>query len=283
MQRVTNNTTPEVSPRLTRRLALNGSRRLPCGHRKGANGLAQALHAGMSADMTRRIFELGRAAMMREEQEARGATAPAPAAATAAASWDGVLTRKLVDVTLAYIAPFIKERAMLAAEPARVVARFVTVVMRVLLPVRRAWRRLRPDVTCATEGDEGDEEVAMFWRCLSENAGMLHIRRAVGFMGVVGCANALWRLLMHGATQDGRLPHGDGRETTTTSAGVNTSAGVSKSSSVHLTPALDAAMFRSTMGWHECVAVTVNMMPDCRNTPTQKLWGTRLALPSEVR
>ena len=112
---------------------------------------------------------------------------------------------------------------------------------------------------------------------------MLHIRRAVGFMGVVGCANALWRLLMHGATQDDRLAHGDGRETTTTPAGVNTSAGVSKSGSAHLTPALDAAMFRSAMGWHECVAVTVTMMPDCRNTPTQKSWGARLALPSEVR
>ena len=35
-------------------------------------------------------------------------------------TWDGVLTRKLVDATLAYIAPFIKERAMLATEPARV-------------------------------------------------------------------------------------------------------------------------------------------------------------------
>ena len=64
---------------------------------------------------------------------------------------------------------------------------------------------------------------------------------------------------------------------------MDTSAGVSRSGSVHLTPALDAAMFRSAMGWHECVAVTVSMMPDCRNTPTQKLWGTRLALPSEVR
>ena len=42
-------------------------------------------------------------------------------------------------------------------------------------------------------------------------------------------------------------------------------------------------MFRSAMGWHECVAVTVKMMPDCRNTPTQKFWGTRLALPLEVR
>ena len=31
----------------------------------------------MPAEMARRIFELGRAAMMREEQEARGATAPA--------------------------------------------------------------------------------------------------------------------------------------------------------------------------------------------------------------
>ena len=53
---------------------------------QGPNGLAQAPHAGMSADMTRRIFELGRAAMMREEQEARGATAPALATATAASA-----------------------------------------------------------------------------------------------------------------------------------------------------------------------------------------------------
>ena len=50
------------------------------------NGLAQAPHAGMSAEVTRRIFELGRAAMMREEQEARGATASAPATATAVAA-----------------------------------------------------------------------------------------------------------------------------------------------------------------------------------------------------
>jgi len=43
---------------------------------QGPNGLAQVPHAGMSADMTRRIFELGRAAMMREDQEAQGAVAP---------------------------------------------------------------------------------------------------------------------------------------------------------------------------------------------------------------
>jgi len=120
--------------------------------------------------------------------------------------------------------------------------------MRVLLPIRRAWRRLYLDVICATEGDECDEEVVMTWRRFSESAAMLHIRRAVGFMGVVGYANALWRLLMHGATHDDRLTHGGGREATTTSAGVNTSAGVSKSGSVPLTPALDAAMFRSATG-----------------------------------
>ena len=51
---------------------------------QGLNGLAQVPHAGMSADMTRRIFELGRAAMMREEQEGHGAAAPALAMATAA-------------------------------------------------------------------------------------------------------------------------------------------------------------------------------------------------------
>ena len=44
---------------------------------QGPSGLAQAPHAGMSTEVTRRIFELGRAAMMREEQEARGATVPA--------------------------------------------------------------------------------------------------------------------------------------------------------------------------------------------------------------
>ena len=69
---------------------------------------------------------------------------------------------------------------------------------------------------------------------------------------------------------------------TTVRRGVNTSAGVSKSGSVHLTLALDAEMFSSAMGWHECVAVTVKMMPDCRNTPTHFLGGTRLAMPSEV-
>ena len=198
-------------------------------------------------------------------------------------TWDGIRTRKLVNAALAYIAPFIRERALVATEPARVAARFMTVVMRVLLPIRRAWRRLRYDGVCVTEDDERSKTVVTDWQRFGENAAMLHTRRAVGFMGFVGCANTLWRLLMHGATQDDRLSHGDGREGTTTSAGVNTSAGVSKSGSVHLTPALDAAMFRSAMGWHECVAVTVKMMPDCRNTPTQKFWGTRLAMPSEVR
>ena len=97
----------------------------------------------------------------------------------------------------------------------------MTVVMRVLLPIRRAWRRLRFDVICVTEDGECDEEVVAIWRRFSGNAVMLHIRRAVGFMGVVGCANALWRLLMHGATHDDRITHGNGREATTTSAGVN--------------------------------------------------------------
>ena len=53
---------------------------------QGPNGLAQAPHAGMSAEVTRRIFELGSTAMMREEQDARGAAAPTPAAAPAAAA-----------------------------------------------------------------------------------------------------------------------------------------------------------------------------------------------------
>ena len=198
-------------------------------------------------------------------------------------TWDGVLTRALVDATLAYIAPFIEERAMLAAEPARLAARFMTVVMRVLLPVRRAWRRLQHDVADATSGDDDDEEVTLFWQRLGKSAVMLHTRQAIGFMGDVGCANALWKLLVQGATQDGRLTQENGREATATSEGVDTAAGISKSGSVHLTPALDAEMFGSGMGRHECVAVTVSMMPDCRNTPTQKLWGTRLALPSEVR
>ena len=120
-------------------------------------------------------------------------------------TWDGALTRKLVDATLAYVAPFIKERAMMAAEPARVAARFMTVVMRVLLPVRRAWRRLSYVGTCVTDDDERGTEVATIWQRFGENAVMLHVRRAVGFMGVVGCANALWRLLTHGAIHEDRL------------------------------------------------------------------------------
>ena len=92
-------------------------------------------------------------------------------------TWDGVLTRKLVDATLAYIAPFIKERAMMAAEPARVAARFMTVVMRVLLPVRRAWRRLSYVDTCVTDDDECSTEVASIWQRFGENAVMLHVRR----------------------------------------------------------------------------------------------------------
>ena len=179
---------------------------------------------------------------------------------------DGVLARKLVDATLAYLTPFIRERALAAAEPARVAARFMTVMMRVLLPIRRAWRKLRHDDVCVTEDDDRSEATVADWRRFGESTVMLHIRRAIGFMGVVGCANALWRLLMHGATQDDRLRREDGHEEATSSAGVGTSAGVSKSGSVHLTSALDAAMFRSAMGWHECVAVTVKMMPDGRNT-----------------
>ena len=50
---------------------------------QGPNGQAQMMGNTLPAEMTRRIFELGRAAMMREEQEAQGATAPAPAAAAA--------------------------------------------------------------------------------------------------------------------------------------------------------------------------------------------------------
>jgi hypothetical protein len=80
---------------------------------------------------------------------------------------------------------------MLAAEPARLAARFMTVVMRVLLPVRRAWRRLRLDATCVTSGDEGNDEATLFWQRLGKTAVMLHTRRAIGFMGVVDCANAL--------------------------------------------------------------------------------------------
>ena len=160
----------------------------------------------------------------------------------------GVLTRTLVDATLAYIAPFIKERAMLAAEPARLAARFMTVVMRVLFPVRRAWRRLQHDATYVTSGDDDDEEVTLFLQRLGKSAVMLHTRRAIGFMGVVDCANALWKLLMQGATQDERLTQENGREATATSAGVDTAAGISKSGSVHLTPALDAKMFGSGMG-----------------------------------
>ena len=198
-------------------------------------------------------------------------------------TWDGVLTRKLVDATLAYMAPFIKERAMLAAEPARVAARFMTVMMRVLLPIRRMWRRWCGSCMCVIGDDERSTEVAAIWQRFGESAVMLHVRRAVGFMGMIGCANALWRTLTHGAAHDDRITSGDGRNASISSAGVNTAAGVSKSGSVHLTPKLDAAMFGSAMGWHECIAVTVSMMPDCRNTPTQKLWGTRLALPSEVR
>ena len=171
---------------------------------------------------------------------------------------------------------------MLAAEPARVAARFMAMIMRVLLPVRRAWRRWSCSGTDVTGDDECSTEVAPIWQRFGESAVMLHVRRSIGFMGVVGCANALWRLLTHGAAHEDRLTQSDDREGSTSSAGVNTSAGISKSGSVHLTPALDAAMFGSAMGWHECIAVTVSMMPDCRNTPTQKLWGTRLALPSEV-
>ena len=127
-------------------------------------------------------------------------------------TWDGVLTRKLVDATLAYMAPFIKERATMAAEPARVAARFMTVMMRVLLPVRRAWRRWSYSGTSVTVDDECNTEVASIWQRFGENAVMLHVRRAIGFMGIVGCANAIWRLLTHGAAQEDRLTQSDDRE-----------------------------------------------------------------------
>ena len=47
----------------------------------GPNGLTQVPQAGKSAEVTRRIFELGRAAMMREEQEVHGAAATSLTAA----------------------------------------------------------------------------------------------------------------------------------------------------------------------------------------------------------
>ena len=196
-------------------------------------------------------------------------------------TWDGLLTRKLVDASLAYMAPFIKERAHEAASPQRLAARFTTIIMRTLLPVRRAWRALRGDharseVSKARGALLCAAETAAWWHDIARRNVMLVMRRAVGFMGDVGCATALWKLLMHGVKADDAMATDEQR----TEPGK--SAGVSKSGSVHLSRALDDAMHRDSLSWTECVSVNVFGMPDIRNKPTQKSWGTRLVLPSEV-
>ena len=57
---------------------------------------------------------------------------------------------------------------------------------------------------------------------------------------------------------------------------------MSISGSLFLSAALDLAMVGGSLKVTECVAITKEWRPGVRNIATQKRWGTRLALPSEV-
>ena len=57
---------------------------------------------------------------------------------------------------------------------------------------------------------------------------------------------------------------------------------MSRSGSLFLSVALDLAMVGGGMRFTECVAITKDWRPEVRNTATQKHWGARLVLPSEV-
>ena len=57
---------------------------------------------------------------------------------------------------------------------------------------------------------------------------------------------------------------------------------MSRSGSLFLPAALDLMMVGGSMKFTGRVAITKEWRPEVRNTATQKRWGTRLALPSEV-
>ena len=117
-------------------------------------------------------------------------------------TWDGVITNKIIRAALTYMQPYLNERAHEEAEPQRTGARFTTIVMMMMLPARRAWRRLREAASAETREEAthtkaaADLGIAARWRSMAAHVATTAVRRATGFMGEARCAYGIWRLVM---------------------------------------------------------------------------------------
>ena len=122
--------------------------------------------------------------------------------------------------------PFLDEQANEQAEAHRVAARFACIIMGMRQPARWAWRRWREAciddeskwaVVERTVGMTHDDA----WRNLAARTVMLSVRRAVGFMGELRCANALWRVVLTDAAPDRAQSEKDATRETGASAGMS--------------------------------------------------------------
>ena len=180
-------------------------------------------------------------------------------------TWDGNLTKKIMGVAVDFVRHLVDERRNEPATLERVAARFSMIVARVKQPARRAMRRWREVCRRASRA------AAEWWLPMARRLCILQMRR-VGWLGEERIAVASWHVIVRNGT----------RSTVTALEGQGEAAGMSRSGSVFLSAALDLAMVGGDMKFTKCVAITKDWRPEIRNTATQKRWGTRLALPSEV-
>ena len=200
-------------------------------------------------------------------------------------TWDAELTKVVLRAATLYMQPWLSEQADEVAAPQRVALRFAAIMNRVGLPARWALRRWRMTVV------RGQWALQRFRGAVDE---LITRMRALGTGGSSRARKADDNSDADDAAGDGEGAADDVDMDMGRSAGLakmraqgdvlepGPAAGVSHSSSMFLTAALDTQMC-GTFGFTQCVHMDEERVPVVRRTHSQRMWGAVMGATAEVR
>ena len=207
-------------------------------------------------------------------------------------TWDGALTRIAVEAAAAYMRPWLIENEHKPASQARLAARFASLVNRVRLPVRRAWRRWRmiiswlSPITMRAETERVEQRWHALVREITWRLRVAKLDDALDAAAAAGGARAADDDVDMAANAEERVPmgrRGPAESGKPVLQKPGAAAGQSSSSSMLLTRGLETAISATRFGWTRCVRVDDERRPIVQRSHTGKVWGARMAAESEVR